>query len=72
MQGIKSEKWKVCEYAVKGRIVSVGRGAMQLKEHGAKNFQEVLVTDASVENLFYENFLIRVFELHGQSGVNLL
>jgi hypothetical protein len=45
---------------------------MQLKEHGAKNFQEVLVTDASVENLFYENFLIRVFELHGQLGVNLL
>lgn len=34
-----------------------------MEKHLCENFEEVLITDASVEYLLDENFFVRVFEL---------
>jgi len=42
------------------------------KENFDENFEEVLVTDAPIEDLLDEHFLVGVFELHKLAWGNLL
>jgi hypothetical protein len=34
---------------------------VELKKHLAEDFEEVFVTDAAVEHLFYEHLFVRIF-----------
>lgn len=38
---------------------------MEFKENLAEYFEEVFVTDAAVEHLFYKHLFVRIFQLNG-------
>ena len=67
LEFIKSEKYKVGEDRIKDHIVTIEGRAVERVEDPVEDFEEFFVTDATVEHLFDENFLVRIFHLQQRS-----
>ena len=66
---IKAEKGQIGEDSVDDAVVAVGAdGGVEGKEFLDKHLDEVFVTDAAIEHLLDEHFLVGVFALR-ESGL---
>ena len=63
LQFVEAEEGEVGEDGVHGGVIAVGAGGVELEENFDENFEELLVTDAAVEDLLDEYFLVGVLEL---------
>lgn len=72
-QFFESEKTNVSEDHVQDLVVSISSNRIYRVKNLVEGFEEFFVADAAVEDLFYEDFLVRVLGTHQKiicMGVN--
>ena len=62
-QLFKSKEWQICKDWIENLVVSACCSNVPIVERFNKHFQEVFISDTSIEYLLDEYFLIRIFDI---------